>query len=271
MPYATNALDGCHIHFEDDGGRGAPVVIHGGFLDPIDLVRASPLARSLEPYVDEFRLIYVDHRGHGKSDKPHDSAAYAMPIRVEDAICVLRRLGLDRAHFLGMSWGGRLGFGIGEHAPERVLSLIMVGQQPYAIDPEGPLALLVGKALAHPKTEGIEPLVAAFESIVGRYPEPVRSIYLGSDAAAMHAAWGAAINEGAISSDLRAWEVRCLIIAAAGDVDFHDQARHAADEIPGAVFLELQEVDHLGMDTADVDPVLPAVLRTLRRPASQVS
>ena len=61
------------------------------------------------------------------------------------------------------------------------------------------------------------------------------------------------------------------IIAAAGDVDFHDQARHAADEIPGAAFLELQEVDHLGVDTADVDPILSAVRRTLGDPASQVS
>jgi pimeloyl-ACP methyl ester carboxylesterase len=119
----------------------------------------------------------VDDRGHGKSDKPHDSAAHAMPIRVEDAISVLRRLGLDRAHFVGTSWGGRLGFGIGEHAPDRVLPLVMIGQQPYAIDPEAPLTRLVGKALAHSRTEGIEPLVEAFESIVGRYPEPFRSIY----------------------------------------------------------------------------------------------
>jgi pimeloyl-ACP methyl ester carboxylesterase len=147
MTYATNALDGRHIYFEDEGGHGAPVVIHGGFLDPIELVRASPLARSLEPH------------------------------RVEDAISVLRRLGLDRAHFVGTSWGGRLGFGIGEHAPDRVLPLVMIGQQPYAIDPEAPLTRLVGKALAHSRTEGIEPLVEAFESIVGRYPEPFRSIY----------------------------------------------------------------------------------------------
>jgi pimeloyl-ACP methyl ester carboxylesterase len=271
MPYATNALDGRHIYFEDEGGRGAPVVIHGGFLDPIDLVRASPLVRSLAPYQDEFRLIYVDHRGHGKSDKPHDSAAYAMPVRVEDAICVLRSVGVDRAHFLGISWGGRLGFGIGEHAPEPVLSLIVVGQQPYAIDQTGPLARLVGKALARSSRQGIEPLVAAFESIVGRYPEPVRRIYLASDATAMEAAWGAAINEGPISRDLTTWGVRCLIVAAAEDVDFHDGARRAADEIPGAVFLEMRDVDHLGMDTADADPVLPAVLRTLRGPASQVS
>jgi pimeloyl-ACP methyl ester carboxylesterase len=267
MPYATNALDGCRIYFEDEGGRGAPVVIHGGFLDPVELVRASPLARSLEPFHDEFRPIYVDHRGHGKSDKPHDPAAYAMPVRVQDAIAVLDGLGLDRAHFLGMSWGARLGFGIGEHAPERVLSLVLIGQQPYAIDPDGPLARIVGTALAESRMHGIGPLVRAFESIVGRYPEPVREIYLASDATAMRAAWSAVIDEGAISDDLRAWGIRCLIVVAAEDVDFYEQARRAAEEIPGAGFLALGELDHLGVDSAEVDPVLPAVLRTLRNRA----
>ena len=264
MPYSANALDGCRIYHEDDGGPGTPVIVHGGFLDPIELVRASPLARSLEPYREEFRLVYVDHRGHGKSDKPHDPAAYAMPIRVEDAISVLTFLGLDRAHFVGTSWGGRLGFGVGAHTPERVLSLVTIGQQPYAIDPEGPLARLVGKALAESRRHGIGSLVEAFESIVGRYPERVRKIYLASDAAAMRAAWSAAITEGAITADLSAWAIRCLIVVAADDVDFSEQARRAADQIPGARFLELEDLDHLGVDTAEVDPLLPAVLGTLR-------
>jgi hypothetical protein len=41
-------------------------------------------------------------------------------------------------HFAGASYGGRLCFGIGEHAADRVLSLVAGGQQPYAIDPDGP-------------------------------------------------------------------------------------------------------------------------------------
>ena len=80
----------------------------------------------------EFRLIYADHRGHGRSDKPHDPSAYAMPLRVADAVAVLDRLGIERAHFIGRSWGGRLCFGVGEHAPERGRSLVIGGNQPYA-------------------------------------------------------------------------------------------------------------------------------------------
>ena len=130
MPFATNARDGSQVYFEDDGGAGTPVIILGGFLDPIELVRDAPIARSLQALSDEFRLIFVDHRGHGRSAKPHEAKAYAMELRVADVAAVLGALDIERAHFIGISWGGRLCFGIGEHAPERVRSLVIIGQQP---------------------------------------------------------------------------------------------------------------------------------------------
>lgn len=264
VSFATNARDAGRVYFEDDGGEGTPVAILGGFLDPIELVRGAPIARALQELTDEFRLIYVDHRGHGRSDKPHEAEAYAMPLRVADVVAVLDELGIERAHFLGISWGGRLCFGLGEHAAERVRSLVTVGQQPYAIDPDGPLARVVGEALAASRELGIEALVEAFEAIAGRYPDDVRSAYLACDAAAMRAAWNAAMTEGAVGEDLEAWEVRCLICVAEDDGDFFDQAKRAANEIPNAEFVSIEGTDRLGVDTARVDPVLPAVLRSLR-------
>jgi pimeloyl-ACP methyl ester carboxylesterase len=261
LPHARNALDQSRVYFEDDGGEGAPVVVLGGFLDPVALVRGSPVARELSA---EFRLVYVDHRGHGRSEKPHDARAYAMEVRVADVLAVVDELGIERAHFVGLSWGGRLVFGIGAHAPDRVRSLVIVGQQPYAIDPDGPLARVVGQAMNASRERGIEALVEAFEAIAGRYAEPVRAMYLASDAAAMRAAWTAAMAEGAVTEDLGAWDARCLICVAADDVDFFDQARRAAEEIPNAEFVSIAKTDHLGMDAAPIDPVLPAVLRTLR-------
>jgi len=264
MPFAINARDASGVYFEDDGGDGIPIVILGGFLDPIELVRGAPIARALAAYYAEFRLVYVDHRGHGRSDKPHEAEEYAMPRRVADVVAVLDELGIERAHFIGISWGGRLCFGIGEHAPERVRSLVVIGQQPHAIDPEGPLALVVGEALAPSQGRGIEALVEAFEAMAGRYPEAVRATYLASDSAAMRAAWSAAMAEGAVSEDLASWDVRCLLCVAADDEDFLDQARRAAEEIPRAEFISIEGTDHLGIDTAEVDPILPAVLRMVR-------
>ncbi|MDP9225165.1 MAG: alpha/beta hydrolase [Actinomycetota bacterium] len=264
MPFATNARDGSQVYFEDAGGDGTPVVILGGFLDPIDLVRRAPIAQALQTLSREFRLLYVDHRGHGRSAKPHEAEAYAMPLRVADAVAVLDELAIERANFIGISWGGRLCFGIGEYAPERVRSLVIIGQQPYAIEPGGPLARVVGEALNASREHGIEALVEAFEVVAGRYPEPVRATYLGCDAAAMRAAWSAVMSEGAVSEDLGGWDVRCLVCVAVGDADFFDQARRAAEEIPDAEFVPIDGTDHLGMDTAEVDPILASVLRMLR-------
>jgi pimeloyl-ACP methyl ester carboxylesterase len=266
MPYARNALDGNRVYFEDDGANGVAVVLHGGLVDSVDLVRESNIAQALQELPEEFRLIYVDHRGVGRSDKPHEVEAYAMPLRVADAVGVLDELGIERAHFIGNSWGGRLGFGIGEHAPERVLSLVIGGQQPYAIDPDGPIARAATETLAESRRVGsMEPFVEMLESFAGgRLPDSLRERWLDNDPVAIEAAWSAAVAEGAISEDLGAWQLRCLIYVASGDVDFHDQAQQAADEIPNAEFISFAEPDHVGAHLAEVDPLLPAVLRTLR-------
>ncbi len=101
MPHATNGRDGTRVYFEDDAGDGAAVVLHCGFLDSVTDLRESEMAKALPG--GEFRLIYVDHRGLGRSDKPHDAAGYAMPLRVGDPLAVHDELGIERAHFVGES------------------------------------------------------------------------------------------------------------------------------------------------------------------------
>ena len=189
-----------------------------------------------------------------------------MRTRVADVVAVLDDLAIERAHIVGLSWGGRLAFGIGEHASERVRSLVIVGQQPYGIDRDGPLARVVAEALDGPHDDGIRALVEGFEAIAGPYPDDVRAAYLAADGEAIRAAWRAAIGEGAVSERLREWDVPCLICVAVDDTDFFEQARRAAQEIPGAEFVAIQGTDHLGMDTQPIDPAWPSVLRTLRRP-----
>jgi pimeloyl-ACP methyl ester carboxylesterase len=263
MPYARNTLDGRRVYFEDDGSDRTAVVLHGGFLDSVAEVRDSNVAQALP--ADEFRLIYVDHRGLGRSDKPHDPEAYTMPLRVADAVAVLDGLGIERAHFIGTSWGGRLGFGIGEHAPKRVFSLVIGGQQPYRW-PDSSLTRAVTEGLAAARTEGMEALVQALEAFWGvRFPETRRSRWLDNDPAALEAAWSAALAEGPIANDLRRWRVRCLIFIGAGDADFLDEARRAAAEIPNADFISLEGLDHYGAHVGQENPLLDAVLRTLRR------
>jgi pimeloyl-ACP methyl ester carboxylesterase len=71
------------------------------------------------------------------------------------------------------------------------------------------------------------------------------------------------LTQGAISEDLRRWQVPCLIYLGEGDVDFVEQARRAADEIPNAEFVALEELDHYGAHF-EAESVVPAVVRTLR-------
>jgi pimeloyl-ACP methyl ester carboxylesterase len=137
MPYATNPVDGVRTYFEDSGGARPPVLFYTGFADPLEVAKSAGLARMLS---GEFRLIFADHRGQGGSDKPRKASAYALATRVGDAVAVLDALSIERAHFPGSSWGARLGFALGEHAPERVLSLVLCGNQPYAWNLESPTA-----------------------------------------------------------------------------------------------------------------------------------
>jgi pimeloyl-ACP methyl ester carboxylesterase len=262
MPYATNGRDGIRVYFEDDGGEGAPVVFHGGFLDAVADLRESALAQSLPD--SEFRLIYVDHRGLGNSEKPHDPDAYEMRRRAADAVAVLDELGLERAHFIGQSWGGRLGFGIGEHAPERVRSLVIGGNQPYAW-PGSPLVRTVTEAVSAARSEGMEALVGAFEEFWRvKFPDAQRARWLDNDPLALAAAWSTAMDEGAIADDLQRWRVPCLIFLGAADLDFLDGARRAVDEIPNAELLLLAESDHYAAHVSPDEVVLEATLRLLR-------
>lgn len=264
MPFSANAKDGIRVYFEDDGGNGTAVVMYGGLLDSVDLVRGSDIARSLGELREEFRLVFADHRGLGRSDKPHEEKDYAMPLRVADAMGILDRLGIARAHFIGTSYGGRLCYGIGEHAGDRVLSLIIGGQQPYPMNPEAPIARSVIRATEATRIAGIEEFVAALEAGGSmRFPEAQRARYLQNDAEAIVAASNAMLAEGVIAPSLGAWTFPCLIFMGAADVDFHDQARRAADEIPHAEFLVLEGVGHLGAHLQH-HAVMPAVLRTLR-------
>jgi pimeloyl-ACP methyl ester carboxylesterase len=266
MPYAKNRHDGARVYFEDRGGDGAPVILYDGFADSVLDLREWMIVDALAS--EGFRVIFADHRGHGRSEKPHDPAAYAMPLRVADAVAILDELEIARAHFVGRSWGGRLCFGIGEHAAERVRSLVLGGNQPYAW-PDSPLSRTVDHALAEAREQrSAEPLVRAFEACWSiEFRGPQRGRLLDNDPLALHAAWAAAMAEGAVSSDLERWDVPCLIFIGAADADFVEGARRAAAEIPDAELLVLDDANHYDAHMNQDETFIDATLRTLRRGA----
>lgn len=255
MPYATNPLDGVRTYFEEWAGEGPPVLVYTGLGDPLEDAQDNPLVRAL---ATDHRILFADHRGQGQSDKPHDPASYALTTRVADAVAVMDRLGIERTHVLGFSWGARLGFAMGEHVPDRVLSLALCGNQPYAWEQEWPFVPMLTQALDAAQPGGMSAFLGTLETVSGNSLDDItRRRVLANDPIALGAAWRSALAEVSISADLSAWRIPCLIYMAVGE-DMFSNAQRAAHEIPTAQFLALDGHTHISAPY-EVEQVLPAI------------
>jgi 2-succinyl-6-hydroxy-2,4-cyclohexadiene-1-carboxylate synthase len=81
--------------------------------------------RTIPNFKDRYRLILVDLRGHGKSDRPENG--YHMDELAKDVVGVMEHLELDQAHLIGSSIGAEVGLSMASHYPEKVLSLVLDG------------------------------------------------------------------------------------------------------------------------------------------------
>lgn len=85
-------------------GRGAPlIIVHGGPGASHDyfLPYLLPLAR-------HNKLVFIDERGSGRSQKLEDPSGYTVENMVEDVETVRQALGLGKISLLGHSYGGAL-------------------------------------------------------------------------------------------------------------------------------------------------------------------
>jgi 2-succinyl-6-hydroxy-2,4-cyclohexadiene-1-carboxylate synthase len=109
-----------NIHFQDYQQAGEAVVfLHFSGANLMMWQRALPFLQ------DGHRLILVDMRGHGKSDKP--DTGYHMDELAQDIVAVMDHLKLEQAHVVGCSMGAEVGLSLAANFPERVLSLICEG------------------------------------------------------------------------------------------------------------------------------------------------
>ena len=73
------------------------------------------------------RVIALDNRGHGQSDKLYDPAQYATSIMARDAVGLLDHLGLRRVDVMGYSMGARITAFLALEHPDRVRRAILGG------------------------------------------------------------------------------------------------------------------------------------------------
>jgi len=72
------------------------------------------------------RVLGLDLRGHGGSDKPHDPAAYGAQM-TRDVVRLLDHVGVERAHVVGYSMGGHLVAHLLTLAPARLVGAVLGG------------------------------------------------------------------------------------------------------------------------------------------------
>jgi pimeloyl-ACP methyl ester carboxylesterase len=122
MPFF--ASDGVRIHYLDEG-RGAPVVLIHGF----GLSAAENWMRTgmVERLARRWRVLALDVRGHGESDKPHDPARYGLNIVRGDIVRLLDHLGIARARIMGYSMGSRIALDMLMYHPERLSAALLGG------------------------------------------------------------------------------------------------------------------------------------------------
>ena len=118
------AADGVRIAYEV-AGEGKPIVLAHGFAsDRAQNWRDVGWYQTLTGA--GFRVVALDFRGHGLSDKPHDDAAYGDKM-VGDITAVMDAAGLPRADVMGYSMGGILTLGLLMTHPERIGRAICAG------------------------------------------------------------------------------------------------------------------------------------------------
>ena len=243
MPEIRN--DGVTTRY-DVVGQGRPLVLlHGWCCD-----------RSwwTEPgYVDELRsdhrLVNVDIRGHGESDKPHEAAAYTADALTGDVFAVADAEGLDRFAIWGLSYGGWIAWMTAAAAPERVPAIVASGSWDPRPAPEAPTE--TDEWLEALRRGGTSALVDLFKIEDGaafdrEFPPWARAVTLRADPEALLAALAPELwADGIPDEDLRSFPVPALLIAGELE-DEDDDAAKVAAMIPNGQSLRLPGLGHGG-------------------------
>lgn len=161
MTSFAQSSDGLRIAYETLG-EGAPVLlIHGFASSRAQNWRATGWYDVLTGA--GYRVIAMDCRGHGESDKPHDPARYSYELMAGDALSVIAAAGESKAHIMGYSMGGQLSLEILMEHPEVVNRLIIGGVgETYFKAPFGRRAAIADALLEPDKSKIIDPVVMSF-------------------------------------------------------------------------------------------------------------
>jgi 3-oxoadipate enol-lactonase len=231
------------LHHVIAGPSDAPVVLLSNSLGST-LAMWDPQVPAL---AERFRVVRYDHRGHGGSPAP--PGPYDLADVAGDALALLDRLGVERAHVCGLSLGGMVGMWLASHAPERVgrLGLLCTSAK------LGPPSMWQERA-ATVRAEGTE---AIADAGIGRWLTPgfaerrpdvaaeLRAMITGQPDAGYAQLCGV-IERMDLVGDLGRIAAPTLVIAGAEDpATPPEHAERIAAGVPGARLVVLDDAAHL--------------------------
>ncbi len=118
-------LDTANIVYTDEG-EGDPVLLIHGFASNAETNWTGP--GWVQLLVDSgYRVIAMDNRGHGGSQKFYEEAAYSLENMASDAANLLTFLNISKANVMGYSLGARIASTLAFQSPELVDKLILAG------------------------------------------------------------------------------------------------------------------------------------------------
>ncbi|MFJ3779017.1 alpha/beta fold hydrolase [Streptomyces sp. NPDC090075] len=244
-------VDGVRTRVVEAGpADGVPVVLlhgTGGHWETF--------ATALGPLCERYRCVAFDMVGNGFSDKPDQP--YEVPLYVDHVLGVMRELGVDRAHFIGMSLGAWVAARIAVSHPERMRRLVLMSPAGLVATQSNMARIRAErtKAVQNPEWDSIK---AMFEHLIAReerrLPDLIalrQMIYRRDDTRATidHLL---ALQDPEIRPrnllDVGEWEsikAPTLVVASGADHgEYQTTARKVASLIPGAEVLEMPEVRH---------------------------
>jgi pimeloyl-ACP methyl ester carboxylesterase len=122
------ASDGVKIHYITVGDHGTWVVLIHGFTDSAQrMFFTTGIAPAL---AKNHRVVAIDNRNHGLSDKPNPSGSG----RAEDTIELMDHLKIDKAHIHGYSMGGGFTGALLATHPERFITAAFGGSGIQEVD-----------------------------------------------------------------------------------------------------------------------------------------
>lgn len=230
-PVFVVADDGTRLATYSVGDEGAPTVlaVHGFASNAVLNWETAGWLRTLVRA--GYRVVALDQRGHGASEKPHRTGAYGVDVMVEDLARVIESYDLVAPHVLGYSLGSRMSWVLGLRHPGLVATLSLGG-------------LTVGEPLTRFDAEAARARVASGGEIDDRFTRAFIGMaegVAGNDLAALVAV-ADGVRGGAHPVAGEHPAAPMLLVTGGADPIAPDGARLAA--AAGARFVEVPGRDH---------------------------